>query len=361
MKIEKFRKIFNKKLEKEIAQRLKLYSELSKNNSLIEEITSYVPLLCSQGKRIRPYVALTMYEVLGGKKIEDIFNFLISIELLHLSFLVHDDIMDGAERRHGIPSATAYLSKRIFVGQTPKRKERLSLAHSILLGDFLFFCSSDVLLKDDHFSADQRSLINQYYTKMIGETILGQMVDVNDETIVSGHPTTLTLDTKAILKTGKYSFVRPLEIGVALSDAKKNLSTFCLTLGSHLGIAFQAHDDLLDAIGLPEQTGKPRFVDIRMGKQTYLTQSIFLSKSKSDRRALRLWTKRTEKVLSKKNERALFLFLKSTGALETCHQVLIQHKNSAHFTVDDSVLFTTSQKRKLHTLIKTILPTVMLF
>ncbi|HSX41002.1 MAG TPA: polyprenyl synthetase family protein [Candidatus Saccharimonadales bacterium] len=171
------------------------------------------------GKRIRPYVAYLTYESLGGKDREKTLQTLIGIELFHAFALVHDDIIDNADTRHNVKTLHTVFGN----------------SQAILVGDLLFAWSQEVF-------ADSKA--NKYYFKMANDTVLGQMIDV--KLAAEEKATRQQLEQKILLKTARYTFVYPMQIGAVLANADEKILSFCKTFGEKLGFAFQMQDDVFD-------------------------------------------------------------------------------------------------------------------
>ena len=99
---------------------------------------------------------------------------------------------------------------------------------------------------------------------------VGQYLDMLNS--ARGNPTVEAASRICTYKSGKYTIERPLHLGAALvgAGALAELAAPLSAFGLPLGTAFQLRDDLLDAYGDPEVTGKSAGADLREGKATYL-------------------------------------------------------------------------------------------
>lgn len=226
----------------------------------VHEVACYARALATEGKRTRPYLAYVGYCTTNTTAHEEsIKHFLVGIELFHLFALVHDDIMDGAEIRHGIGAAHT-----LFGGKYGDSHVGVSLG--ILLGDILIAWSYECIhYACALYSTHGDSARNEFST-LASEVIHGQMIDVLCTTKKNTHHEFIL--EKMRLKSAQYSFFRPLHMGLLLAGAPKRDLLFAKEYAQNLGLAFQIQDDLLD---LQHSTGKPAFTDIRQGQQTLLS------------------------------------------------------------------------------------------
>jgi heptaprenyl diphosphate synthase len=104
----------------------RLVAETNFNDGMAEVSARY--LLAAGGKRVRPILAFLTAQ-LGDGVTDDVITAATSIELIHLASLYHDDVMDGAEQRRGVPTAHTVWSNSI----------------AILTGDLLFARASKLL------------------------------------------------------------------------------------------------------------------------------------------------------------------------------------------------------------------------
>ena len=202
------------------------------------------------GKRLRPAFCYWGYRATGAKHSEAIVGVSSSFELLHTFAIVHDDIMDSAGERRGLPStlATMGVGRALLVGDL-----------ALVLADAAFWGSG--------FSADILAPAFADFTAMREEVIAGQFLDISahDEPIDEERARAI-----AILKSGSYSIEHPLLIGARLGGADDRTRAALAVLGRPLGEAFQLRDDLLGVFGDPALTGKPADSDIREGKRNVL-------------------------------------------------------------------------------------------
>jgi len=170
----------------------------------------------------------------------------IAIELVHNFSLIHDDIIDGdLERRHH-----------------PTMWARHGTSHAIIAGDALATVAFQVLLEVPTVErASAASLLADATQAMIA----GQALDMAFE-----HRATATLDECLEMVSGKTAALLRCAacLGAVLCGASDSTISSLWEFGHHLGIAFQAVDDLLGIWGEPDVTGKPVGNDLRHHKKT---------------------------------------------------------------------------------------------
>ncbi|MCZ9344006.1 polyprenyl synthetase family protein, partial [Streptomyces sp. TRM76130] len=135
----------------------------------------------------------------GGDGEEALWRTAASLEVFHVSALIHDDIIDGSPTRRGRPSAQRYFAARH--GYRPDA-DTFGTHAALLLGDLAFFCSH-ALVDSAGLSARQRDTVLPLLDVMRGEVLLGQHMDL----LATGRPTDDVEEAMTIarLKTAKYT------------------------------------------------------------------------------------------------------------------------------------------------------------
>jgi len=218
----------------------------------------------SGGKRLRPAFCIWGYRAGGGDDDGSVARVAASLELLHTFAIIHDDVMDRSPLRRGQASSYRELSATAGVRGDP---ERFGSSAAILVGD-LAMALADELWWTASFPADRVADGASIYQAMRAEVIGGQYLDLLAG--ARGDATPEETRRISILKSGRYTVERPLQIGAALAGAGPDVRDALASFGAPLGEAFQIRDDLLGAFGDPGLTGKDAFADLREGKQTLL-------------------------------------------------------------------------------------------
>ncbi len=221
----------------------------------IEGYVSYA--VGSRGKRLRPILALLSGGATGPVNGEHI-DLAVIVELIHLATLVHDDIMDEAERRRGQPTVNARWGNSL----------------SVLLGDCLFAHALNLATNFDN--AD----ISRVIARAAREVCSGEIIQTQ-------HRFDLHLATEDYLrivkmKTGSL-FAAASELGATINSAEPAVVSALKDYGMKIGAAYQIYDDCVDIAGSEKETGKTLGTDLRKGKLTLPVLMLLQSAPANDR------------------------------------------------------------------------------
>ena len=222
----------------------------------------------SGGKRFRAAFCWWGHLAVGPPADEEaLLRACASLELLHASALVHDDLMDASDTRRGHPATHRAFEELHRSNGWPGDPGQYGASAAILLGDLLLSWS-DEMLRSCGLAPERVLAALGYYDLTRSEVITGQFLDVSAQ--ARGGCDVDTAMTVVRYKSAKYSIERPLHIGAALAGAGPELIGQLSRFGLPLGEAFQLRDDLLGVFGDPEVTGKPAGDDLTEGKRTVL-------------------------------------------------------------------------------------------
>lgn len=216
-----------------------LRQELRVADSLADATSRY--LFEAGGKRIRPMLALLTAQ-LGDGTNEAVVDAATALELTHLGSLYHDDVMDAADKRRGVPSAHEVWGNNV----------------AILTGDLLFSRASQLMART---GAKAIRLQADTFERLV----LGQMhetVGAQDD----DDPVEFYLQVLAD-KTGSL-IAAAAEAGIIFSNAPEDLGPAIVAFGEKTGVAFQLLDDVIDLSDDPDETGKVPGTDLRAGVPT---------------------------------------------------------------------------------------------
>ena len=198
--------------------------------------------LSSPGKRVR--TALTL---LSGKLIQYRFEKLlplsVAFEMVHLATLVHDDILDNADTRRGIPTINARYGNSV----------------AILLGDYLFAKTAGLIAEVEDFRIDR--LFSETVASVCEGTIIELLSTRKLDLSVEAYLERISRKTACLMA----ACCKGGAIVGGGSDAQVALMQ---QYGLNLGIAFQIIDDVLDYSGTEALIGKPAGNDLRQGLVT---------------------------------------------------------------------------------------------
>ena len=221
-------------------------------------------LATAGGKRMRPEFAHLGWIAAGGEPCaQTAVNIGAALELLHLSALVHDDVIDGAATRRGSDTVHVRVARDHRERGWTGEERRISEGAAVLAGNI-------TLAMADAALGDVNAAVRKQWTRVRIEVNLGQYMDLLGAASRDLDPDRVLLVMG--MKTAKYTVERPLRMGAAAAAGPDeewvvdSLGTF----GELLGIAFQLRDDVLGVFGHQEVTGKPVGDDLREGKTTML-------------------------------------------------------------------------------------------
>jgi geranylgeranyl diphosphate synthase type I len=231
--------------------------------------------LLSGGKRLRPAFCLWGHVAAAGPEddgLDVVLAAAASLELLHASALVHDDVMDGSDTRRGDPSAHRQLESLHRADGGLGDPESFGRAGAILLGDLLVMWSVEML---EHAGISAAALPGALVVAqaMRTEVTCGQFLDVAAQARPLGADLehALAAANRVVeYKSARYTVYRPAQLGAIIGGGSAELVDALAAYGSPLGRAFQFRDDLLGVFGDPGLTGKPVGDDLREGKRTVL-------------------------------------------------------------------------------------------
>lgn len=198
-------------------------------------------LLDAGGKRVRP--VLTLLTAHLGAGINDaVITAAEAVEITHLASLYHDDVMDDAQMRRGVPTAQNVWGNSV----------------AILTGDLLFARASKLIA-----SLGERAISLQANT--FERLCLGQLHETigpgNNDDPIDHYLQVLADKTGSLIATAA-------EVGVIFADAPPSYTEPVRTFGEKVGVAFQLVDDIIDLAPSDEQTGKKPGTDLRAGVAT---------------------------------------------------------------------------------------------
>lgn len=242
------------------------------------------------GKRLRPAFCYWAHVAVAGTSADPapLLALASSLDLLHVSALVHDDLIDAADTRRGLPAAHRQFEARHRAGTGRGPAAEFGVSSAILLGDLLLMWSLEMA---DASGAAHLDRARPLLSTMRTEVTAGQYLDLAAQfglADTGGIAEELAVAKRVLeYKSARYSVRRPMEIGAALGGAASTVIEILGTSGSLVGRAFQLRDDILGIFGDPAVTGKPWAGDLREGKRTVLALT-----------ALHRSTPAQEKVLS---------------------------------------------------------------
>jgi geranylgeranyl diphosphate synthase type II len=199
------------------------------------------------GKRVRPVLCL-MGNELFDEISEDAWHAASAIELFHNFTLIHDDIMDQAPLRRGMPTVHSKYGENT----------------ALLAGDVMLVTAYEQLNK---INPGFLPTIMRIFNTTAKQVCEGQQYDMDFE-----KKATVQFDEylKMIELKTSVALAAALKMGAILGGSGERNQNLVYEFGKKLGIAFQVQDDYLDAFGDPSKFGKQAGGDILANKKTFL-------------------------------------------------------------------------------------------
>ncbi|HIX75788.1 MAG TPA: polyprenyl synthetase family protein [Candidatus Parabacteroides intestinipullorum] len=231
--------------------------------SLFDPITYTLSL---GGKRIRPALALMACDLFGGKN-EDVLQPALGLEVFHNFTLLHDDLMDEADRRRDKPTVHKLWNPNV----------------AILSGDAMLICAYQLVAK-----ANDKAIL-ELFSRTALEICAGQQYDMEFESrsdvTEEEYLEMIRLKTAVLLACA-------LKVGAMIGGASTADADALYDYGIHIGLAFQLQDDLLDVYGDPKTFGKNIGGDILCNKKTFLLINALSVASEEQRQVMEDWMAR---------------------------------------------------------------------
>lgn len=191
------------------------------------------------GKRLRPALYLLCARLSKAPLVDPI-AVAAAIELIHMATLVHDDVIDNAATRRGIPTAN------VVWGNHP----------SVLAGDFLFAKAFSLV------AAQGNSQIVSVLADVICSMCEGEIVQIKE--CFNSHQTEADYYARIAKKTADF-IVGSIQCGAVTAGLSSGDIEALRIYGKGIGLAFQITDDILDFTASSKQLGKPAANDLRQG------------------------------------------------------------------------------------------------
>lgn len=226
-------------------------------------------ILSLGGKRIRPALALMACN-LYKENIDNVINPALGVEVFHNFTLLHDDLMDKADKRRNKPTV-----HKVWNDNT-----------AILSGDAMLIAAYQLIGKTE---PDYLKEVFDLFTETALEICGGQQYDMEFESrsdvTEEEYMEMIRLKTAVLLACS-------LKTGAWMGGAPEEDADHLYAFGIHIGLAFQLQDDLLDVYGDTATFGKNIGGDILCNKKTFLLVNALKSASPDQRKVMDDWMAR---------------------------------------------------------------------
>ncbi len=254
--LDKFNEIFKKSMHS--------------NVGIVDLIARYI--IRQKGKKIRPLLVLLSAKLAGGIS-ERTYRGAVLVELLHTATLIHDDVVDNADKRRGMWSINALFKNKV----------------AVLMGDYLL--SRGLMIAVDGNDFDFLGVITNAVKRMSEGELLQirktRKLDIDEETYFK----VISDKTASLLETCS-------SIGAMSATDNKDHIEALKKYGHSLGMSFQIRDDILDYEGSSNLIGKPVGGDIKEKKITlpliYALNKVSKSEASNIRKILKNGNEKTK-------------------------------------------------------------------
>ncbi len=282
---------------------MSLYADFRKDIAYIEKelersVNSSSPiirqaslhLLRAGGKRIRP-IFVILASKFGTYSLEDVAKVAVSLELVHMASLVHDDVIDDSDMRRGFETVKARWDNRIamYTGDfifsralTSIGEIEIPAVHQLLAETMLEICKGEIIQIDHQRKTDQT--IRDYLRRIKRKTAL-------------------------LLSSS-------CELGALVSGADPEIVRKLRRFGYFAGMAFQIVDDILDITSTDKELGKPAGSDLLNG---HLTLPIFYIKN--DAKFIPFMERSFDGTLTELERDEMLTYIRSTEAIRMAQDV----------------------------------------
>jgi octaprenyl-diphosphate synthase len=217
-----------------------ILNNLSSHVPLVEEISEY--LIDAGGKRLRPLLVLLAAKSVGYNSRQHI-SLAAIIEFLHTAMLLHDDVVDGSELRRGRKTVNASWGNPA----------------SVLVGDFLHSRAFEMMVEIGNLRVME---VLSQATNTIAEGEVQQLTNIRNVNITEAeYMQVITRKTAMLFEAASHS-------AAILAGASADEESALKRYGTHIGLAFQLVDDVLDYQGDTTDLGKNVGDDLAEGKMT---------------------------------------------------------------------------------------------
>ncbi|MDQ1392720.1 MAG: hypothetical protein QOF30_1697 [Acidimicrobiaceae bacterium] len=217
-----------------------LRESVGSEDQLLGDIAAH--LIQAGGKRLRPSLTVMSAMAVGVEVTDDLVSGAVSVELVHLGSLYHDDVIDEAPTRRGVESVNA----------------RWGNLMAIVAGDFLLARASEI-------AASLGTEVSGLLAHTIGRLCEGEVGEIqfgyNSARTEAAYLSAIAGKTASLMSTS-------CRIGGLVANAPRDQVEALTEFGQAFGMAFQIWDDILDVIGIEQSLGKPAGHDLVEGVYT---------------------------------------------------------------------------------------------
>jgi octaprenyl-diphosphate synthase len=289
-----------KPIEKEIKEFEPRFRDSMKSRvSLLDKIMHYI--IKRKGKQMRPMFVFLSAKVFG-QTTDSTYRAAAMIELLHTATLVHDDVVDDANKRRGFFSINAIWKNKI----------------AVLVGDYLLSKGLLLAVENDEFE------LLKIMSSSVKEMSEGELLQIEKARKLD---ITENIYYDIIRQKTATLIASCCASGANSVGAGKEMVEKMRMFGEYTGIAFQIKDDLFDYGSDGEIIGKPTGIDIKEKKMTLpLIYALNNATSSEKRKIIRIVKKHNE---NKNKVKEVINFVIASGGIEYAQKAMHSYKEKA--------------------------------
>ena len=283
-------------IEKELKEQISLISEVLRSPiPLVDTVVSY--FLDKKGKMVRPIMVLLSSKLAGkGEVTENSLHSAVAVELLHNASLMHDDVIDEADKRRGRETINNIWDNKV----------------AVLIGDYFLSKALDQVNVTKNFE------IQSALTKLSTGLAIGEI-----EQLANARGNVLCEEAYfSVIKNKTASLFRTcMRLGALSVNASEETINTLSEFGEKLGLVFQIRDDIFDYYD-DKTVGKPTGNDIREGKVTLPLLYALINGVGEDNDKMKTLVEKTE--LSTDDIQTLVRYAKESGGIDYAHATMMR-------------------------------------
>ncbi|MCC3647875.1 MULTISPECIES: heptaprenyl diphosphate synthase component II [Cytobacillus] len=268
-------------IENELEETIKAESPLLHQASL--------HLLQAGGKRIRPVFVLLAAKF-GEYDIDKIKNVAVSLELIHMASLVHDDVIDDAELRRGQPTIKAKWDNKI----------------AMYTGDYIFARALELITNVENPHA------HKILSHTLVELCIGEIEQIKDK---YNYDQNIRTYFRRIKRKTAMLIAVSCQLGGIAANVEEDIHKKLFKFGYFVGMSYQIIDDVLDFVGTEKELGKPAGGDLHQGNITL--PALFAMEDHRISEQIRIVHEGTERY----DIENIIALVKDSGAIEKSLQI----------------------------------------
>ena len=249
-------------------------------------------LLKAGGKRIRPVFVLLSGQI-GTLNMDKIKTVAVSLELIHMATLVHDDVIDDADLRRGMPTIRQQYDNRV----------------AMYTGDYILARALE------NITTIYEARVHHILSRTIVQVVVGEIEQIKDK---YNWDQTLRDYLRRIKRKTALLLAASCKLGAIVSDVDDNDAHRLYLYGYYIGMSYQIIDDILDFTSSAKELGKPAGNDLLQGNVTLPV--LWAMRNKSFEELIKDMFKTPENV-TESDITYLISELKNTGAIEASYKL----------------------------------------